>query len=229
MKKPASHRAFTRLELLASLVVGGLLILAVYTWSKKDEARLISRQTKMVASTAKGIYNMLSAWAQDNNGAFPTAQQYSNEAFRELFKAKLFDDEKAFHIPRDPWLRKADTPGGRGPDNEIGSEPDFTSALQAGECSYAYVSGLTNQSDPQLPLLANGFTESLGVYTDDPSRKGGVFKGLRACWVSVGGSAQVSDLSQGFRVMVKRGGKLVDVFSAEWGTNPDQIKNPQGE
>jgi hypothetical protein len=228
MKITSRPRGFTRWELLVSIVIGGVLCWAVYAWSKYIETGNIMR-TKMVASTAKGIHNMLAAWAQDNNGNYPVAPQYSNEAFRELFKAQFMDDEKPFAIPKDPWLKHSAAHGGRGPDNEIGSAPDFALALQAGECSYAYVSGLTLKSDPKLPIIANAFSETVGVYTKDNSRKGGVFKGLRCAMVTVGGSAQISDLSQGVRVMVNRGGKLVDVFSAEWGTNPDQIKNPQGE
>jgi hypothetical protein len=63
------------------------------------------------------------------------------------------------------------------------------------------VSGLTQKSDPTLRIIANAFTESLGVYTNNPSHKGGVFKGEKCVWVSVSGSANALDLSTDFRVM----------------------------
>ena len=47
-------------------------------------------------------------------------------------------------------------------------------------------------------------------------------------WVTVGGSAKVGDLSPDFRILELKDGKATDVFSQEWGTNPDNIKNPEG-
>lgn len=87
--------------------------------------------------------------------------------------------------------------------------------------------GLTQKSDPQLPLLANAFSETVGVYTDDKSRKGGVFGGEECAWVTVGGSAKVSELSADFRLLEFKNDKKTDVFSKAWGTNPGDIKNPE--
>jgi hypothetical protein len=86
----------------------------------------------------------------------------------------------------------------------------------------------TQKSDPRFPLLANAFSETPGVYTDDKSRKGGIFKGESCAWVTVGGSAKVSELSAHFRVLETKDGKKTDVFSKAWATNPANIKNPEG-
>ena len=90
------------------------------------------------------------------------------------------------------------------------------------------MSGLNLASRGSLPLFTNAFSESLGVYTDDKSRKGGVFKGIKCAYATVGGSAKVGDLSPDFRILEMKNGKATDVFSQEWGTNPDNIKNPEG-
>ena len=180
------------------------------------------------ATKTRSIYSLLTTWAQDHDEEFPTARQYSNEAFRELFRAKLIDEggEKLFTIPGDEWHKNS--PSGNGADGIIGPTPDFPLALQRGECAFYYVSGLGTASPSYLPLMGNGFTESLGVYSNNKSRKGGVFGGRRGAYVTVGGSAKTADSGSGFRIMENRGGKAIDIFSKEWGTNPDDIKNPEG-
>lgn len=83
-------------------------------------------------------------------------------------------------------------------------------------------------SDPQLPLLANAFTESLGVYTADKTHKGGVFRGEKCAWVNVAGSGKVGLLSPDFHLREIKDGRKTDIFSKAWGTNPDNLKNPEG-
>ncbi len=223
MNGRSTPAGFTRIELLVGLMVTFAVIIVVL--SRHDEHRN-RRDSKVAAITGRGIHTMLKAWADDHNGDFPVAFQSSNEAFRELFKAKLMDDEKAFVIPNDPWHKIS--PYGKGPDNEIGTAPDFAQALTRGECAWAYVSGLNQKSIPALPILANAFSESVGVYSTDKTKKGGVFKGQRAAWVNVSGSAKVSDLSPDYKVMEKKRASTVDVFGKDWGTNPDNVKNPEG-
>jgi hypothetical protein len=232
MLSAMNHRSlqgFTRRELLVSLVLVSLL--AVFGWSLTTGCSLPLKKIAKASTTAKtgqDIYTMLSAWASDNNGDFPTARQFSNEAFRELFKARLVDSEKLFAIPGDAWHKNTPSGDGRTFDDEIGSAPDYVQALMPGECAWAYLTGLKVESDPQLPLLANGFNESPGLYTDDASRKGGVFLGEKCAWVTVSGSAKASELSPDFRLREIKDGQKTDVFSKAWGTNPDNIKNPGG-
>ncbi len=77
-------------------------------------------------------------------------------------------------------------------------------------------------------LLANAFSESVGVYSADKTKKGGVFQGDKAAWVNVNGSAKVTEMGPDHKVMEKKGSRMVDVFGSDWGTNPDNIKNPEG-
>ena len=223
MDTPSYRQGFTRKELL---VVLGILVLGYFICGGVWNRDPVFQKALSTSRTAREIHWFLELWAADHDEEFPTAQQFSNEAFRELIKAGLVDNEKRFAIPGDPWHQNS--PSGKGPDNNIGTAPEYAQALTRGECAFAYVSGLNRKSDPKLPLLANAFTGSTGVYTDSKSHKGGVFQGERCVWITVGGSARVGDLNSDFRVVEKKGSKTVDVFSKEWGTNPDNIKNPEG-
>lgn len=177
------------------------------------------------AKTAKAIYNWLQAYAKDNGGRFPEGPHHANEAYRQLFVKGYLDDEQGFTIDRDPWLKHA--PGGlQKADNDIGQAPDFKAALAPGECSWAYVTGLTTDSPAHLPLVANAFSDVPGIYSPDPSRRGGVFKGLQAIWVSVGGSAKVAFPGTDFTITKIRDGRPVNIFGAEAGTSPENVKNP---
>ena len=230
MHHRSSSQGFTRKELLVAAV---LIFMLVFYFAEElgithYHGKPVRAKASSVAKDGRDVYTVLSAWAADNNGEFPTARQFSNEAFRELFKARLVDNEKLFAIKGDVWHKNSPTGDGRTPDNEIGTEPDYSQALMPGECAWAYATGLNEKSDPQLPLLANAFTESVGVYTDDKSRKGGLFLGEKCAWVTVTGSAKASELSPDFRLREIKDGQKTDVFSKAWGTNPDDIKNPEG-
>jgi hypothetical protein len=230
MKTQSRHQGFTRKELLVALALLFTLGTSIYIyWARSFGTKDFNRaKANTTAGTAHVIHTLLVTWAEDHDGEFPTAHQFSNEAFRELFKAGLVDTEKTFAIQGDAWHKNSPSGDGKGPDNIIGTAPDFSQALQRGECAYTYVSGLSLASLGSLPLFTNAFSESLGVYTDDKSRKGGVFKGTKCAYATVGGSAKVGDLSPDFRILDMKNGKATDVFSLEWGTNPDNIKNPEG-
>lgn len=225
MKTNQRKRGFTLIELLVVISIIAMLAAGAFGAFNKIMPGV---RAKALLSNVKGIHTMLNAWATDNDQVYPSTDQDSNTAFRELFKKKLFDDEKPFAIPNDPWHKNSPSGDGKGPDNDIGVAPDFQNALMPGECAYAYVTNLDGSSNSNLPLVANAFSESVGVYSKDKGKKGAVFVGDKAVWVSVGGSAKVSDLGADSKIMEKKGNKTVDVFSTDWGTNTDDVKNPAG-
>jgi hypothetical protein len=55
---------------------------------------------------------------------------------------------------------------GMKPLEEIGSPPDYPQALERGENHWAYVTGLRNDSPAHLPIMADGFSETIGVYAE---------------------------------------------------------------
>jgi hypothetical protein len=42
------------------------------------------------------------------------------------------------------------------------------------------------------------------------------------------GSAKVGTLNWDYRLLEVKDGQKTDVFSKAWGTNPDNLKNPEG-
>lgn len=225
MKLKQRNQGFTLIELLVVISIIAMLAAGAFGAFSKIMPGV---RAKALLGNAKGIHTMLNTWATDNDGQYPTSDQSSNEAFRQLYKKKLFDDEKPFAIANDPWHYNSPSGDKKGPDNDIGAPPEYTQALMPGECAYAYVTGLDGGSQTNLPIIANAFSESTGVYSADKTKKGGVFQGERAVYVTVGGSAKVADCSHDYKVMEKKGTREVDVFSSDWGTNADNIKNPEG-
>ena len=106
-----------------------------------------------------------------------------------------------------------------------------TAVMRLGLIVLLAVAGLTTGDDPKLPLMADGFVEGApGQYTDDPSKKGGLWKGTNAIVVFVDGSAFPWPISakDGFRVLRRKADKSrVDVFTREGGL-PDgaRVLNP---
>lgn len=212
---------FTRLQLVITLLLAGLLVFGGLAYLNYGER--IQKQKMGKLRYGKAIYNWLQAYANDHDQRFPEAEHFSNEAFRQLFVGRYIDAQAEidFGIPGDPWLQNA--PGGKAmPDNDIGAAPDFARALMPGECSWYYVTELDAASASTLPLMGNAFSETVGVYSADPAKKGGIFY-PRAVWVSVGGSTRFVDVGNSLRVTENRRGSIVDLLE---GTRMENVKNP---
>lgn len=221
--RPSAAGAFTRMELLLTMaLLAGVGSVGYAAVEKKAE----DSKSVTDAKSGKAIFNWLQAYCNENDQIFPTTKAASNDAFRQLFVKRLVDDEQAFAITGDAWLKKA--PGGKGkPDGKIGNAPTFDQALTTGECSWAYVTGHDTASDSVLPLFATAFSEKIGIYSKDKAAKGGVFGG-KGLWVSVGGSCKIASPESDLQVTEKKDGRTVNVFSKDWGTEPENVRNPAG-
>jgi hypothetical protein len=177
------------------------------------------------------IHKALMLYAADHEGRFPEGLTNANEAYRKLIPDYI-QEEKPFYVYPSAWHAAAP---GQKPDNEIGLPPKYNQALERGENHWAYVSGLRDTSDSHLPLIADGFVEGdPGTYTDDPAKKGGVWKGKKAIVVLVSGAARMYPLSRksGFRVLQPDPvtGEPVDLFNlppSPPGTAEPRILNPE--
>lgn len=151
------------------------------------------------------IWQALLAFTSEG-GEFPEGKS-SNEAFRQLFLKGLIDDEKLF------YLGSAENKDGQ-PDGDIGTEKDgYKAALAPGECSFYYISGLTSdRDDSSLPI----------AYTKLTGEEEGL---IYVIVVRVGGYCKVYKTTDGI-VKDMRGGKMVDILSEEYGTNPGNIVAP---
>jgi len=204
---PKSNQGFTLVELL--VVISIIALLASVALPVMSSARLNASVTTSTLQ-AGGIHKALLLYANDNDGAFPLAENSSNDAYRKLFPDQL-SEEKPFYVPNSAWHQSA---GGK-PDDDIGNKPDYAQCLERGENHWAYLSGLNTTSTSNLPIIADGFTETKGQYTDVANKKGGVWKGSKAIVVYVSGSAKAENISakDNFKVMATRGGQKVELFS----------------
>ena len=136
---------------------------------------------------------------------FPDGKS-SDEAFRQLFVKGLVDDEKLFHLEGPE--NKNDRP-----DGDIGTEKDvFKAALAPGECSFYYISGLSvDRDDSTLPIAYSKVTGEDGV--------------IYVIVVRIGGNCKVYKTTDGI-VKEEKDGKMVDILSEEYGTNPANILAP---
>jgi len=216
---------FTLIELLVVIAIIALLAgiaLPVYTQVQERGA-----QTKDL-SNAKQIGLALKLYAGDNDGNFPVvaAAGTANEAFAKLVP-QYVPTEKIFYLAKSRW-----TPAQ--PDEVFGTEADGSPSatnLAAGENNFAYVNNLTDTSNPNFPLIADGFADgSPGAYTRDETAKGGVWKGKKAIVVRADLSGAVEKCNSAFRVMGKTGtGTDADIFatSSTWLSGTQAPLNPR--
>ena len=220
MKKHA--QGFTLIELLVVITIIAVLASVAVPVYSVIQAR--AARTKALAHS-KQIHLAIAEFAIDEDGIFPTAENDSNQAFRQLFDRK-FQDERIFFVPGCAY-HKSLPAGQTKPDNDVGQAPNYEQGLERGENHFAYVTGLNNGSKGNLPLIADGFSEQPGVYSDVPQEKGGVWEGEAAIVVRVDGSGKMEKPDGGdLRVYEKKSGQKVDIFGQDYGTDPASVLNP---
>ena len=173
---------------------------------------------------ARQIAFALKNFAVDHDGAFPNkkpAEDYnaaddladankSNDAFWWLFPTYL-NREDIFAVPGSAWSPSS-------PDNRVdpAGSTERVETLRRGECAYMYVTGLTEVSNPEFPLLADaGTAEDVTVYTNNRNEKGGVWRGKKAVILFVDGSGRIMDVDDRTNPdasFVKRPGHPYNIF-----------------
>lgn len=200
MKIKKFMKAFTLIELLVVITI--IAILASIALPVFSSVQIKGQQTKAL-SNAKQIGLALRLWAGDHDGNFPsytlsggspttTTVSDSNTAFAELFPTYV-QSENIFWQSKSAWCNSS------APDevtDPAGTDtPSLT--LAKGENEWAYVLGLNDTSNPAVPLLANGFVDqSSHTYTTDVTKKGGVWKGVKAIVVRADNSGKPESVDQ---------------------------------
>jgi len=197
--KTKNIKAFTLIELL--IVVTIIAVLASIALPAFNGVKERGDQTKDL-SNAKQIALALRQFAIDNNGQYPShppAASYStaaglptnsNDAYWWLFPSAdqtgYLQSEQIFAVPGSAYTKA-------NPDNHLdapgGATRTFT--LAAGENAYAYVAGLTDTSNPTFPILADGFSATVGTYDTNKSNVGGVWAAKKAIVAFCDGSGQI--------------------------------------
>ncbi len=242
--KTKNIKAFTLIELL--IVVTIIAVLASIALPAFNGVKERGDQTKDL-SNAKQIALGLRQFAIDNNGQYPSKKpavdyadatatplatgDFSNDAFWWLFpeggQTGYLQSEQIFAVAGAAYTKG-------NPDNKLDptNAASRTDSLKAGECAYAYVSGLTDTSNPTFPILADGFTATIGTYDINKSNVGGVWAAKKAIIVFCDASGQIVKVDPTDK-KVKRtnsAGAKVDMFvaAADWfdATN-NPVLNPQ--
>ena len=193
---PAKRRNFSRL-LSGCLLTFILLALASVCLPVFNSVNVKGQATKSLAQ-AKQIGLALRIFADDHNGKYPgqwvpaemtTAPTTSNAAFAPLFPTyttseRLFGNKLSAYQTRQP-------------DDVI--DPTYTGkpvkTLEPGENVYAYVTGLTDKSDPDAPLVLDGTDGSLLYYSSDKAKRGGVWGGTKAVVIHLDNHGSVETLA----------------------------------
>jgi prepilin-type N-terminal cleavage/methylation domain-containing protein len=253
IKKTSS--AFTLIELLVVIAIIAILAsIALPAFSAVQER---AKQTKDL-SNGKQVALSLKQFALDNNGVFPdkayggglsydaaagplAAGQFSNDAFRWLVPTYT-NSEDIFVVPGSKWSVGDDnsldavlnTSGGATYPVAGGGVDNTT--LASGEVGYAYVSGLNDTSNPQFPLLCDGFQIGTTTYPADKTITGGVWGGTRAVVIFVDGSGRVMKCDGGAigTQVVNRPGRAYNIVdtaqaaSEAWLSTNNVILPPAG-
>jgi prepilin-type N-terminal cleavage/methylation domain-containing protein len=187
--KRIAPTAFTLIELLVVMAIIAILVsiaLPVFVGILER-----GQQTKDL-SNAKQIGLGLKLYATDNDGKFPTnvSAQGSNTAFAQLIPTYI-PTEKIFYLAKSAWTPKL-------PDEVF---TDSATTLAAGENNFAYVNDLTDTSNPNYPIIADGFVSGTpGTYTSDETAKGGVWKGKKAIVIRCDISGAVEVCNTAYKV-----------------------------
>lgn len=222
MKLKKHPQGFTLIELLVVITIIAVLASVAVPVYSVIQAR--AARTKALAHS-KQIHLALAEFAIDEDGIFPTADNDSNSAFRQLFDRK-FQDERIFFVPGCAY-HKSLPAGQTKPDNDVGQSPEYAQGLERGENHWAYCGGLNNGSKGNLPIVADGFTSTPGQYSDNPQEVGGVWEGEAAIVVRADGSAKMEKPDGGdLKVYEKKSGQKVDIFGQDYGTDPSSVLNP---
>jgi prepilin-type N-terminal cleavage/methylation domain-containing protein len=231
--------AFTLIELL--IVITIIAVLASIALPAYNGVKERGDQTKDL-SNAKQVALALRQFAIDNNGSYPSKgpgadyatapsdpPSTSNDAFWWLFPNYL-QSEQVFTIAGSAY-----TP--TNPDNKLDNVTTQTAtradSLRAGENGFAYITGLTDTSNPTFPIIADGFANGTpGTYTKDKSKMGGVWSGKKAIVVFCDASGQIMPVnSTSGKIPRSAGGAGASLFDnnsidGTWLSASNRILNP---
>ncbi len=229
--------AFTLIELLVVISIIAVLAgiaLPVFTTVQERAA-----QTKDL-SNAKQIGLACKVFAGDNEGFYPKNQlnvnpptpiTTANQAFKNLVPTYI-PTEKIFYLAKSAWTSNL-------PDEDMSTA---ATAVAAGENNFAYVTGLTDTSNPSFPLILDApnaatsaqLTPGPGAvtYTAVQTERGGVWKGKKATIIRVDQSGAVEKTNATFipvgKVPLQAGDvDLFNTYGTNWLTSANVILCPE--
>ena len=206
--KKLNQQGFTLIELL--VVIAIIAILASVSVPALQTAQLKAKQSKALQQ-AKGISQALRAWSVDEDGLYPDGTD-ANEAFAQLFEEGM--TEEVFYVSGSAWHGTGNFR--KGPDEQYGEYDEVGGAgkaLDKGENHWAFNHLATADSRSRYPLIADGFSNSVGTYASLKTELGGIWRGKTAIVIYCGGNAKVEKLDKTYKLINEVSGN--DTFTDE--------------
>ena len=201
---------FTQTELgLAVLVL--VIISALLMACEPPYGRISKRGNITIGiNNCRQIITALRLYSSDHDGNYPdhllSDPKSSNEVFRVLFKKEVLDDEMIFGCPVSPFV----------PDGKIGSKPDFSRAVEAGENHWAMTVGLSDSAGGSIPFVYESPAVATWSPKWNPDAKGKLVKGR--AW-SNGIIIGMNDSSVAVRPLAEKQGTAVPLKEIADGKN----------
>jgi hypothetical protein len=209
----------------------GLVFVLGYGFNARNKMLPIKARAAM--KNAHQIQEALVAYATSHDGSFPSKKPdgspcvTANDAFRELFRSGLFDNEDVFYVQGSLWHPQD---GDKKPDGDIGTAEDgYLQAVSKGENHWAYTAGVSHDRDAStIPLIMDGFTDVIGEWSADPKKRGGLWQGKYAITARLGGNAKVNTLDANLHVIDKIDGKDQNILDLIPRERRVKLLNPDG-
>ena len=170
-----------------------------------DEARLLAATSQtIIAKNRQKAINFL----KDN----------ANDILAEV--AVEMDSEKPFYVAGCAWHGNGQTKTG-GDNFHERSTPQGI-ALEPGANHYAV--NKDSRFEPRYPMLASGFSSTVGQYAMEKADLGGIWEGKTAVIIYGTGDAEIVKLDLSGKAMKDMGGRSIDLFDYQ---GKVQMVNPQ--
>ena len=213
MKAKPNQKGFTLIELLVVITIIAILAsVSVPVFSSIQQKAKVNKSMQQVSGIYKGVYAL---YGED--GFLPSGDN-ANDILAEV--AVEMDSEKPFYVAGCAWHGNGQTKTG-GDNFHERSTPQGI-ALEPGANHYAV--NKDSRFEPRYPMLASGFSSTVGQYAMEKADLGGIWEGKTAVIIYGTGDAEIVKLDLSGKAMKDMGGRSIDLFDYQ---GKVQMVNPQ--
>ena len=196
MKTQFNQKGFTLIELLVVITIIAILAsVSVPVFSSIQQKAKVNKSMQQVSGIYKGVYAL---YGED--GFLPSGDN-ANDILAEV--AVEMDSEKPFYVAGCAWHGNGQTKTG-GDNFHERSTPQGI-ALEPGANHYAV--NKDSRFEPRYPMLASGFSSTVGQYAMEKADLGGIWEGKTAVIIYGTGDAEIVKLDLSGKAMKDMVGK----------------------